>query len=279
MWTLDGGYMLLLIILGLCLGSFLNVIIYRLPIILQTNWRTECENFLKGNSENILSSKFTLSKPRSFCPHCKKALKFFDNIPLISYLILKGQCRFCTTSISYQYPLVEIIASAIAVFLGFQFGFSLHTIAALIFCYTLFVLTLIDLKHQLLPDIITQPLLWLGLIFNLQGMFAPLPQAVLGALLGYGSLWTFSKIFYFLTKREGMAHGDMKLFAAIGAWLGWQMLPQVMLFASLAGSLLGSLWLYTLKRSHSTPIPFGPFLAFFGVVALLWGSQINQYFF
>ncbi len=258
---------------ALCLGSFLNVVIYRIPIMLKEVWSNECQSYLNlplntratNNGESL-----NLFYPRSYCPHCKQALRFWQNIPLLSFFYLRGRCYTCQQPISWQYPFVEFIMVLLAVLAAWNFGVSLQTLAALIFCMFLLALAVIDWNEQLLPDWLTFTLLWFGLIVNANGLFATPILAIWGAVMGYCSLWSIAFIYKSIMHKEGMANGDMKLLAAIGAWLGLNHLLAVLVIASLTGSIIGFLWLRWHKQSRHTPIPFGPFLAFAGIVSLLF---------
>ena len=270
-------FLLALGIIGAMIGSFLNVVIYRLPRMLQQEWETECRSFLTLPVEKCQpSKKYNLFVPRSHCLHCNQQINVIDNIPILSYIFLGGKCRHCKHTISARYPLIELSALGLSLLVGLQFGLTWQAIFALIFVWSLLALIVIDIDHQLLPDTITLPLLWLGLLINLNNIFIPLPDAILGAVTGYLSLWSFTKLYYLLTGKHGMGHGDFKLLAALGAWLGWQMLPLIVIFSSLVGAIVGiSLVIFT-HRERDKPIPFGPYLAIAGMIALGWGSQINS---
>ena len=260
---------------SLLVGSFLNVVICRLPQMLETSWQEECHAFLnKTSPPSKKTSVFNLCFPRSFCPACNQTIPAWHNIPILSFLLLKGRSACCKKSISWQYPGVEFICLVLSVFAALHFGFSLHLLAALLFIWSLICLTVIDLKHQILPDSLTLGLLWLGLLVNIQGMITPLPDAVLGAALGYITLWLVMTGFYYITGKVGMGQGDFKLLAAFGAWFGWAELPLILFMASLLGALTGIIYLKTTQQSKETPIPFGPFLCFSGLIALFWGKTI-----
>lgn len=270
-------FLLLVFIIGLVMGSFLNVVVYRLPLMLQRDWRRECRELLELPAEPI--EKFNLLLPRSRCPHCQQPLSWKENIPLLSYLFLKGKCAYCKTVISFRYLLLEILSAVLSVITAWHFGFGWQTFAALILLWGLLALAFIDLEQQLLPDNITLPLLWLGLLISITNLFTNSTTAILGASAGYSLLWVIAWLFKTITKKIGMAHGDFKLFALLGAWLGWQLLPFVLLIAALLGSLVGILLIATKQQSRHTPIPFGPFLAFAGWIALLWGQQLYTFWF
>ncbi|MFA5632437.1 MAG: A24 family peptidase [Porticoccaceae bacterium] len=262
----------LALVIGLCVGSFLNVVIYRLPLQMQAGWRRDSRDFLGLAPEDDNGERFNIAFPASHCTNCRKPLRLWHNIPLFSYLLLRGRCKYCREPISLQYPLVEVAAAAIFVFFVHCYGLSTQAFFAILFSLMLLALTGIDIKTQLLPDSLTYPLLWLGLLVNLNGMFAPLESAVIGALAGYLSLWSVYWLFKLLTGKEGMGHGDFKLLAALGAWLGWQQLPFIILLSSLSGALIGIALVIALGRDRHIPIAFGPYLALGGWIALVWGD-------
>lgn len=263
---------ILLLIFALIIGSFLNVVIYRLPHMLFRDWREQCETFLQDPSNQSKgTTSINLFLPRSHCPHCKHPLKPWHNIPLLGYLWQRGKCAQCQHAISIRYPIVEIISAVAAICLYMAFGFSWQLLLSLLLSWGLIALTFIDLDEQLLPDQITLPLLWLGLLANTQQLFTDINSAIYGAIAGYLCLWIVAKVFYLVTKREGMGHGDFKLLAVIGAWLGWQYLLPVLLLASFAGAIIGIILLLIKKVGTRQPIPFGPFLAIAGWINLLWG--------
>lgn len=261
-------------ILGLMVGSFLNVVIHRLPKMMQREWESQCTE-LKGDPETTLAP-FNLAQPRSACPTCGHQISALENIPIISYLFLRGRCRQCATPISMRYPLVESLTGLLSGFIAWHFGFGAAALFALIFTWMLIALTFIDLDTQLLPDSITQPLLWIGLLINLGGTFTPLQSALVGAVAGYLTLWSVYWLFKLTTGKEGMGYGDFKLLAAIGAWFGWQMLPLVILLSSLVGAIVGITLIVFAKHGRNIPIPFGPYLAGGGLIAMFWGQQITQ---
>ncbi|MDX2346115.1 MAG: A24 family peptidase [Legionella sp.] len=272
-------YLILLGVLSLLVGSFLNVVIYRLPRMLKTEWRTECEALLnRPQSKSPKAPVFNLCLPRSSCLNCKKIIPFWHNIPILSFLLLKGRCCFCKTAISWQYPLIELICFTLSLAAGLYFGFNLSLIYALLFIWILICLAGIDLQHQLLPDALTLGLLWLGLLANTQHLFATLPDAVFGAIAGYLMLWLTMKLFYLCTKKIGMGHGDFKLLAAFGAWFGWALLPFILLAASITGAIAGLIYLKRTKQSKETPIPFGPFLCLAGLFTLFFSNTIAVQF-
>ncbi len=262
-------------ILGLLVGSFLNVVGYRLPLMMERRWRQECAE-LNGQTPTGAEEPYNLVVPRSACPACGHKITALENIPVISYLFLRGKCSGCGTKISPQYPLVEAITGGLSVFIAWHFGFTWQTLAALFFTWSLIALTIIDLKKQLLPDSITLPLLWAGLIINLNHVFTDPQSSLLGAVFGYLSLWSVYHLFRLLTGKEGMGHGDFKLLAALGAWLGWQALPVVIIFSSLVGAVVGIAMIVFKRQQQGQPIPFGPFLAAAGWLAMIWGKQITD---
>lgn len=267
-------------VLGLCIGSFLNVVIHRLPKMMEREWRAQCAELAAtgptADASAGQSAPFNLVVPRSRCPRCGHAITALENVPVISWLVLRGKCSACSAPISVRYPAVEIAAALVTGYAAWRYGFSLAGVGAMAFCWVLIALTFIDLDTQLLPDDLTLLLLWGGLALNLGATFAPLPSAVIGAIAGYLSLWTVYWAFKFATGKEGMGFGDFKLLAAIGAWLGWQALPLVILLSSIVGAVVGiSLMIFT-KHGRDHPIPFGPYLATAGLIALFWGPEITR---
>ena len=262
-------------IIGLLVGSFLNVVIYRLPKMMERDWRIQCAE-LSGSGAKNDAPPYNLSVPRSACPHCNHTIGALENIPVVSYLLLRGKCKNCRASISIRYPIVEAVTGLLTAFAAGHFGFGLAGVAAIVFVWALIALTGIDLDTQLLPDDISLPLLWLGLLFNLFNAFTGLSDAVIGAVGGYLVLWGVYWLFKLTTGKEGMGYGDFKLLAAIGAWLGWQMLPLVILLSSVVGAVVGITLMIALKRGREIPIPFGPYLAGGGLIALFWGTHITQ---
>ncbi|CAN5319248.1 A24 family peptidase [soil metagenome] len=271
--------LLLSVLIGVSVGSFLNVVIYRLPIILRYEWQQLCAQ-LPHNSliYNLQKTNFNLLYPRSHCPQCKHSLRIRDNIPCLSYVYLRGKCRYCQQYISPRYLLIEIITAVMSVFLIWHFNLTWQAFTASIFGGYLLTLVMIDIDEHLLPDILTLSLLWLGLTVNLFGLFTDIHSAIIGVLTGYLSLWLLSKGFSTITGKIGMGHGDFKLFAALGAWLGWQTLPFVILIASIMGTL-AVLTLIAIKGyKRDTPIAFGPFLALAGWLNLLLGQQLLKWY-
>ena len=266
-------------LLGLLVGSFLNVVIYRLPLMMEREWRAECSLLLNGEpAASAPTEPFNLAFPPSRCPSCAAKIQPWQNIPVVSYLFLHGRCANCRAPISIRYPSIETVSALLAAFAAWHLGFGWPLLAALIFLWALLALTMIDVDHQLLPDQITLPLLWLGLSLNTGAMFVPLPDAVWGAAAGYLSLWSVYHAFKLLTGKEGMGYGDFKLLAALGAWMGWQMLPVIILLSSLVGAVVGSLLLLAQRKGRSTPIPFGPYLAGAGAIAFFWGHWLIQHY-
>ncbi len=263
-------------VVGLLFGSFFNVVIHRLPRMLEAEWRQEYAEF--SGAASAPAEPFNLFRPRSQCPHCGHAISALENIPLLSWLVLRGRCRACSAPISARYPLVEGLAGGLAALLAWHFGFGFLTVGALVLTGFLLVLGFIDADTQYLPDSLTLPLLWIGLLFNLYGGFVPLADAVLGAAAGYLLLWSVYHLFRLATGKEGMGYGDFKLLAALGAWLGWQMLPLIILLSAVAGSVLGIALILLAGRDRAQPLPFGPYLALGGFVALLWGRTLTEWY-
>jgi len=264
---------------SLLVGSFLNAAIYRIPIMLQRGWREECKEVFGGGedySSDEDSQKFNLFVPRSQCPHCGHTITALENIPVISYLLLKGNCSSCKTHISIQYPLIELFTAVLSIFIAWKLGFSWQTLAALVFTWSLITLAIIDAKTMLLPDNLTLPLMWLGIAVNYQGLFVDLQSSILGAMFGYLSLWSLYHLFKLITGKEGMGYGDFKILAAVGAWGGWQILPFTIFFASLLGAVIGILIMLIQRRKDSHPIPFGPWLALAGFIGFIWRDEIIQ---
>jgi leader peptidase (prepilin peptidase)/N-methyltransferase len=273
---------LLALVLGMMIGSFLNVVIYRLPLMMDTDWRAQCHEFLDlpppPAPKNAFAS-FNLAQPASHCPHCKHQLGASENIPVLSYLLQGAKCKHCAAPISARYPIIEAVTGLLSLLVAWKFGFDWLTLAVLVLTWSLVALTMIDFDHQLLPDDITLPLLWLGLLINTQGWLTPLESAVWGAIGGYGLLWSVYWLFKLVTGKEGMGFGDFKLLGALGAWLGWQALPQIILLSSLVGAVVGITLIMVKGRDRNVPIPFGPYLAAAGFIALIWGDAITAAFF
>jgi leader peptidase (prepilin peptidase)/N-methyltransferase len=279
-------------LLSLLVGSFLNVVIHRLPAMLDRQWRTQAEELLAESgaaapiqqadrAASAPPAKYNLLTPRSACPHCGALIRAHQNIPLLSWLLLGGRCASCRGRISARYPIVELVTALLSAAVVWRFGWHWQSAAALLVTWALVTLTVIDLDHQILPDTITLPLLWLGLLASLAwsaGLAPPLPtdprSAIVGAVAGYLSLWSVYWAFKLLTGKEGMGYGDFKLFGALGAWLGWQMLPLVLLLSAFTGAVVGVVLIAVRGRDRNVPMPFGPYLAAAGWIALMWGPQI-----
>lgn len=266
-------------LLGLCIGSFLNVVIHRLPLMLQQQWRAQCRQVLAvpPAAEDIEEAMpaLNLAQPRSHCPVCRQTLGVADLIPLLGFLRRRGRCRHCGAAISWRYPLVEAGTALLSVVVVAAYGATLPSLALLVFVWFLMALSLIDAEHLLLPDDLTLPLLWLGLLANSLAWLVPLHAALYGAVAGYLLLWVVSRVFRRLTGKDGIGEGDLKLLAALGAWLGWQALPLIIVLASLLGSLTGIVLIFFHQRDRHAAIPFGPFLAVAGCAALLGGEQLQ----
>ncbi|HMU15902.1 MULTISPECIES: A24 family peptidase [Thauera] len=261
-------------LVGLFVGSFLNVVIHRLPRMMERDWHAQAAE-LRGEQAPA-NERFNLATPRSRCPHCGHQITMLENIPIVSYVVLRGRCAHCGAGISRRYPIVEALSALLSAYAAWHFGFGASALGALLFVWAMVALTFIDLDTQLLPDDITLPLLWLGLAFNLGTTFAELPDAVIGAMAGYLALWSVFWLFKLATGKEGMGYGDFKLLAAIGAWLGWQMLPLTILLSSLVGAVVGILLIVVARHGRNVPIPFGPYLAAAGLIALFWGERITE---
>jgi leader peptidase (prepilin peptidase) / N-methyltransferase len=264
------------LVMGLLVGSFLNVVIHRLPKMMEREWHANCLD-LQGQPVPD-QPKYNLVVPRSTCPHCGHMIGALENIPVISYLFLRGRCKACKASISARYPLVEAVSGALSLAVAVQYGYSHLTLFALIFVFALIALTFIDFDTQLLPDDITLPLLWLGLLLNLNNGFTDITSAVVGAMAGYLVLWAVYWLFKLVTGKEGMGYGDFKLLAAIGAWFGWQLLPAVILLSSVVGSVIGIALILFKGKTRQTAIPFGPFLALGGIAALFYGQVLASFY-
>lgn len=272
-----------LLVFGAMTGSFLNVVIHRLPIMLKQEWTHECQAFLSEQATSTpaeLQKKeaFNLAWPSSHCPKCKHPIRALENIPIVSYLFLKGRCKHCRAPISVRYPIVEGISAGLTLGLAFVFGITWTLFFSLILTYSLIALSFIDFDHQILPDQITLPVLWLGLLLNTQSWFTSPTDAIIGATAGYLSLWLVYQTFKLLTGKEGMGYGDFKLLALFGAWLGWAYLPLIILISAFVGAIVGISLMVFKGHSRQTPIPFGPYLAMAGWIALLWGDTIQQYY-
>ncbi|MCD5991711.1 MULTISPECIES: prepilin peptidase [Pseudomonas] len=269
------AFVLSALILGLLVGSFLNVLIYRLPIMMERDWQAQSREMLKLPAEPE-GETFNLILPHSRCPHCTHQIRPWENLPVLSYLFLGGKCSSCKAPISKRYPLVELTCGLLSGYIAWHFGFGWPAAAMLVLSWGLLAMSLIDADHQLLPDDLILPLLWMGLIVNSFGLFTNLSDALWGAVAGYLVLWSVYWLFKLITGKEGMGHGDFKLLAMLGAWGGWQILPLTILLSSLVGAILGLIMLRLRNVETSTPIPFGPYLAIAGWIALLWGGQITD---
>jgi len=272
-------------LVGLAVGSFLNVVVHRLPKMLERDWDAQAAELLeqKGSADAAaklrstdVAARYNLVMPPSTCPRCGHRIRAWENIPILSYLFLRARCSACRAPISVRYPIVEALSGILSGYIGWRYGLTLATVGALLLTWSLIALTVIDIDTQLLPDDITLPLIWLGLLVNLNGTFVPLQGAVIGAVAGYLSLWTVYWLFKLATGKEGMGYGDFKLLAVIGAWLGWKMLPVVILLSSLVGALVGISLIAFARHGRNTPIPFGPYIAAAGLIALFWGETINR---
>ena len=272
-------------LISLCIGSFLNVVIYRLPLMMQREWQSECrlllEDELTGNKpkQANINEPFNLVKPNSTCPKCKTAIKPWQNIPIISWLILKGKCASCSNPISARYPAVELITALLSLIVAYSFGSTEQALLYIFVTWILVALTFIDIDHMLLPDQLTLPLVWLALIASVMGYTITPTDAIIGAACGYLSLWSVFWLFKLLTGKEGMGYGDFKLLAVFGALLGWQSLLTIILLSSVVGAIIGIALLSIQGKDKATPIPFGPYLAIAGWITMLWGNQIQGAYF
>ena len=267
----------LALVLGMIVGSFLNVLAWRLPKMLEREWRAQAREILDLPAEPG-GPTYNLMHPNSCCPHCNQPIRPWENIPVLSYLLLRGHCAHCREPIGRRYPLTELVCALISTAVAWHFGFGWQAGAVMLLSWGLLGMSLIDLDHQLLPDVLVLPLLWLGLILNSADLLTPLPDAVWGAVIGYMSLWSLFWLFKLATGKDGMGHGDFKLLALLGAWGGWQILPMTLLMASLLGVFAGLILLRLRKAQVSAPMPFGPCLAIAGWIALLWGGQITDFY-
>jgi leader peptidase (prepilin peptidase) / N-methyltransferase len=261
-------------VFGLMLGSFLNVVVHRLPVMMERDWAAQCAE-LRGEPAPA-HEPLSLARPRSRCPSCGHVISAGENIPVLSWILLRGRCSACQATISVRYPLVEALTGAAFAFVAWRYGFGIAALGAMCFVAALIALTGIDLDTQLLPDDITLPLLWLGLLLNAFGTFTDLKSAVIGAVAGYLSLWSVYWGFKLLTGKEGMGYGDFKLLAALGAWLGWQLLPLTILLSSFVGAAIGLVLIVVARHGRNAPIPFGPYLAIAGIIALFWGRPLTR---
>ena len=271
-------------LVSLCVGSFLNVVIYRLPLMMQREWQSECRLLLEDEltakpTQASNSEPFNLVKPNSTCPKCKTAIKPWQNIPIISWIVLKGKCANCSNPISARYPIVEAITALLSLVIAYSFGATEHALLYIFVTWILVALTFIDIDHMLLPDQLTLPLVWLALIAAVMGITISPGDAIVGAACGYLSLWSVFWLFKLLTGKEGMGYGDFKLLAVFGALLGWQSLLTIILLSSVVGAIIGIALLSIQGKDKATPIPFGPYLAIAGWITLLWGAQIQAAYF
>ena len=262
-------------LLGMCIGSFLNVVIYRLPKMMEQDWHEQCCDLLEIKNENVTEQqRVNLIFPGSSCPACEHKITALENIPVISYLFLRGRCSSCKIKISLQYPIIEMFTGIATAYIAWHFGFTLQTLFAVLLTWALICLSIIDLEHSLLPDNITLPFLWLGLACNIFGIFTDIYSSLIGAMLGYSVLWIIFMSFKIVTGKEGMGYGDFKLLSLLGAWFGWQYLPLVILLSSIAASLIGIAMIIFRGREKSAAFPFGPYLAITGWVTLIWGEEL-----
>ncbi|UWF48531.1 A24 family peptidase [Pseudomonas sp. N3-W] len=271
------AFIIIALILGLLIGSFLNVVVWRLPKMLEREWRIQAHDVL-GLPPEAPGPTYNLMLPHSRCPHCDHSIRAWENIPVFSYLFLRGRCSNCAAPISKRYPLTELACGVLSAFIAWQYGFGWPAGMLLILTWGLLAMSLIDAEHQLLPDALVLPLLWLGLIINSFGLFMSLNAALWGAVAGYMALWSVFWVFKLITGKDGIGHGDFKLLAMLGAWGGWQILPLTILLSSLVGAIIGVIVLRLRDEKNSTPIPFGPYLAIAGWIALLWGGQITDFY-
>lgn len=272
-----GSFTLAVGLLGLIVGSFLNVVILRLPVMMDREWQTQCAEVLDTPEKAPAQpERFDLVVPRSRCPSCGHPVTALQNIPVVSYLFLRGRCAVCRTKISIRYPVVEILCGILSAAVAWHFGVGFAALGALLLTWALVALTFIDFDHQLLPDSITLPFLWLGLAFNLFATYTDSASSLIGAMAGYGALWSVYHVFKLLTGKEGMGYGDFKLLAMLGAWMGWQALPAVILISSLVGAIVGIALILLRGHDRNIPIPFGPYIATAGWITLLWGSELTD---
>ena len=263
-------------LLGLVVGSFLNVVIHRLPVVMEREWRRQCADILEQESPPADRERYNLVVPRSRCPNCDHQITAPENIPILSYLVLRGRCSSCGWRIPLRYPAVESLSGLLTVIVAWHFGLSIQAGGALLLTWALIALSVIDFDTQYLPDSITLPFLWIGLALNLAGTYTTIQASVVGAMAGYGILWGVFHLFRLLTGKEGMGYGDFKLLAMLGAWLGWSALPVVVLLSSLVGAAVGIGMIALRGHDRNIPIPFGPYLAVAGWIALLWGNQMME---
>jgi leader peptidase (prepilin peptidase)/N-methyltransferase len=268
-------FLAVIFVVSLMVGSFLNVVIYRLPIMMERSWKQEFNSYFNSDTEQVEQQTFNLIKPDSTCPKCQHKIRAWENIPLFSWLWLRGKCSGCDNPISIRYPLVELTTAVLSLIVAWHFGFGLQAIAGVFLTWCLVAMTFIDLDKMLLPDQITLPLLWLGLLLGIGNIYVNSVDAIIGAAAGYLSLWSVYWLFKLATGKEGMGYGDFKLLAALGAWLGWQYLPIVILLSSFVGAIIGITYLSLTKKGQQQPIPFGPYLAIAGWITFLYGDWIS----
>ena len=271
------AFVVMALVLGLIVGSFLNVLVWRLPKMLEREWRAQAHEVL-GLPGDPVGPRYNLMQPNSCCPHCNQPIRPWENIPLLSYLMLRGRCAHCQGAISARYPLTELACGLTSAWVAWHFGFGWQAGAVMLLSWGLLAMSLIDVDHQLLPDVLVLPLLWLGLMLNSVELLVPLSDALWGAVIGYMSLWTVFWLFKLATGKDGMGYGDFKLLALLGAWGGWQILPMTLLMSSLVGVCGGLILLRRSKIQAATPMPFGPYLAIAGWIAVLWGGQITDFY-
>ena len=271
-----GTFYLFVILFSLSVGSFLNVVIYRFPLMLEKNWKSQCRELLDLKQE--IEKEITLSKPASTCPNCQHKIRAWENIPVVSYLFLKGKCSQCRTHISFQYPAIEILTALLSLVVAINFGVSWQTLAGMVLTWSLIAMAMIDLHKMILPDDLTLPVLWLGLLLSLFNIFTDPVSSIIGAVAGYMILWMVYQTFKLLTGKEGMGYGDFKLLALFGAWFGWEQLPLVIILSSATGAVIGITMMLIKKHQREQPIPFGPYLAIAGWICMLWGSQITDWY-
>ncbi|MGO2010252.1 MAG: prepilin peptidase [Pseudoalteromonas sp.] len=278
-------YLLTVGLVSLCIGSFLNVVIYRIPLMMQREWQTECRTLLadelsnEQNNQTTPTKPFNLVTPSSTCPNCKTTIKAWQNIPVLSWLLLKGRCASCKHPITVRYPIIEVLTAILSLTVAYTFGATEQALLYIVITWFLVTLTFIDIDHMLLPDQLTLPLIWLALIAAVLGITIPPSDAIIGAACGYLSLWSVYWLFKLLTGKEGMGYGDFKLLAVFGALLGWQFLLMIILLSSVVGAIIGIALLSIQGKDKTTPIPFGPYLAIAGWIAMLWGTQLKTYYF
>ena len=271
-----GTFYLFVILFSLSVGSFLNVVIYRLPLMLEKDWKSQCRELLDLKQEP--EEEITLSKPASTCPNCQHKIRAWENIPVVSYLFLKGKCSQCKTPISFQYPAIEILTALLSLVVAINFGVSWQTLAGLVLTWSLIAMSMIDLHKMILPDDLTLPVLWIGLLLSLFNIFTDPVSSIIGAVAGYMVLWLVYQTFKLLTGKEGMGYGDFKLLALFGAWFGWEQLPLIIILSSATGAIIGITMMLFKKHQRDVPIPFGPYLAIAGWICMLWGTQITNWY-